>query len=303
MRYTYKFSVNFANRDTGDKMNKLFLALDAFCSQNIKDVEKEDVLFIDIPFSVNQQVYNFSQYSTADFVQNLINEEEVYIDEEDIDQDAVIQKMQDVLNNGDEILYVCTVDKFSVNYYKIQKIITLLQAEFKNQFHVISLPSSTIAVKPFIEDVIKLFDSKIPAFHIRHRLMRNLKDYKAITIVEDCKIIDKLKEKRSMSFSYGIKPIYLSTLENNELEMLTKDEGLTPCVNKVADMIKYVKTNNKNLKLYISYLKSANHAELLETLIRKGANDKVTIQKQSLTLKQLSRFGVGAIMVSFVGEI
>ena len=271
------------------------LVLDAYCKETKAFVDYNNILLIDIPYFINDKIYHFSDYTKNEYLD--VNQSDFIIEESHIDVPSVENMLQEELANNNELLYICTIDKHSINYDRINEIVSLFKDKYTQSFEVVYLPSNNPGARFVIDKALNLIKNKEKLITIRKEIEKELNLYSSYILLEDKNIIAKfLNRPASMALMFGSKPIYNVKLDNSQ-ELITQIDGLTNGTNSLLDIIV---DSNKNNKVVLSYAKSAKHAELLERLIKKQCGEDVRVEKQFLDPMLINQYGLGSIIVSFV---
>lgn len=271
------------------------LVLDAYCKETKAFVDYNNILLIDIPYFINDKIYHFSDYTKNEYLD--VNQSDFIIEESHIDVPSVENMLQEEFANNNELLYICTIDKHSINYDRINEIVSLFKDKYTQSFEVVYLPSNNPGARFVIDKALNLIKNKEKLITIRKEIEKELNLYSSYILLEDKNIIAKfLNRPASMALMFGSKPIYNVKLDNSQ-ELITQIDGLTNGTNSLLDIIV---DSNKNNKVVLSYAKSAKHAELLERLIKKQCGEDVRVEKQFLDPMLITQFGLGSIIVSFV---
>ena len=269
------------------------LVLDAYCKETKAFVDYNNILLIDIPYFINDKIYHFSDYTKNEYLD--VNQSDFIIEESHIDVPSVENMLQEEFANNNELLYICTIDKHSINYDRINEIVSLFKDKYTQSFEVVYLPSNNPGARFVIDKALNLIKNKEKLITIRKEIEKELNLYSSYILLEDKNIIAKfLNRPASMAIMFGSKPIYNVKLDNSQ-ELITQIDGLTNGTNSLLDIIV---DSNKNNKVVLSYAKSAKHAELLERLIKKQCGEDVRVEKQFLDPMLITQFGLGTVIVS-----
>ena len=263
-------------------------------------VKEKEIRVLNVPFYVNDEKFDYALYGTSDYLN--VNDTEFYVEEDVLDFGTILTFFEDELIKDEDVLYICTMDKRTQSFENLQQAIEILKNKYMNKFMVVYVPTNSFAIKSLIDDVIEKIENKIPIDIIKKDIEKNLASYKSLILLEDKKIITRYYQRPTQSLSFGIKPIFVSALSGS-MELLSKQDGMTNGINEILNILDCIKTDNKVLKISIQYAKSRKHAELLESLIMKKYGDDIRVDKVFMDPYTIKEFGIGAISVSFKGEI